>query len=715
MDNSTRKGLEETQYLQARTISNGIWEVVLQRTNREVLFGNAVTAISKVQREAELVLSNLQRLSPDLASLFGVRTPTQMYDTPFTVICESDTGNFPFGKTQPVKQFLAVSYCWRHEHSDWPADGSRPLPPWPFSKPFVDAVLEERGVVSESGRHPDFRRECIFVDKMCIDQQDEHEKQRSIAMMDVIYKTCRKLMILLEDVVFTEAEVDAVASIDYDHITPGPEREINDLVLPHLISAWRKLEKSRWWSRSWCWHEFEVNEPWDTLRCSYYVHCATFVVQNTTGGTFKMRWLQLLWIKAMTGLPGVANTQAHSAEKLRDDLRWAIADNRISRYEDSAERQYGSSRSSIMARLYVINNTQSTIATDLISIALNLSGLALFHRGTKPMTRAEVVWAVATLALAAGEKSPLALMTTTMLMIDGQESWLSQQAAEFDTNVPQFMLGSNTGLCAITPHIIKLDLLFFEHSAQWATEDDMAFTYHVFPANAIMTAPPRYRDNAQRPPQSLVDQACEMRIRVFLAQACRCGLEFVLRLWAQIHRDVVQESYSQGMYKAFDANEALKPSAIALLEHLAEERDVPASKESSFLETLHLFLTWLTDPRSMYYISAFCLRMPCAEKDFALMSGPTMRNLEGCVDQKMWRLAIPTDLLDASCQMYRVWVLQPKAGGGLRQLENGLWENTNGEYTIVGKMLLLGEPDQLHVLPLVDSASRVGEGQTVTA
>lgn len=248
---STQEGLEETEYLQARTISNGVWEVMLQRTNREVLFGNAVTAISNVQREAELVLSNLQRLSPDLASLFGVRTPTQIYDTPFKVICESDTGKFPFGKTQPVKQFLAVSYCWRHEHYDWPADGSRPHPPWPFSKPFVDAVLEERGVVSESGRHPDFRRECIFVDNMCIDQQDEHEKQRSIAMMDVIYKTCRKLVILLEDVVFTEAEVDAVASIHFDHITPGSEPEIDDLVLPHLISAWRKLEKSRWWSRSW--------------------------------------------------------------------------------------------------------------------------------------------------------------------------------------------------------------------------------------------------------------------------------------------------------------------------------------------------------------------------------------------------------------------------------------------------------------------------------
>ena len=244
----------ETEHLQARTINNGssnLWEINLKKTNREALFSNAVTALRQNQDEAQLVLSNLQRLAPDLASNFGIRTPDQIYDTPFKVICESDNGDFPFAADQPVKQFLAVSYCWRHANHDWPADGSLPDSPWPFSKPFADAVLDERGIVSEDGRHPDFRRECIFVDKLCIDQQDEVVKQRSIAMMDVIYKTCRKLMILLEDVVFTEAEIEAVARIGYDHITPGPGLEIDADDLPYLTSAWRKVERSRWWGRSW--------------------------------------------------------------------------------------------------------------------------------------------------------------------------------------------------------------------------------------------------------------------------------------------------------------------------------------------------------------------------------------------------------------------------------------------------------------------------------
>lgn len=245
----------ETEFLQARTISSSrVWEITLKRTNREALFFNATTTIRQNQQEAQLVLSNLQRLSPDLASDFGIRTPSQIYDTPFKVICESDNGNFPFAADQPVKQFLAVSYCWRHEGHDWPADGSSPDSPWPFSKAFVEAVLEERGIISERGRHPDFCRECVFVDNICIDQQDDSVKQRSIAMMDVIYKTCRKLMILLEDVLLSKAEVDAVARIGYKHMTPGPDREIDAADLPHLSSAWRKVEKSRWWIRSWYLH-----------------------------------------------------------------------------------------------------------------------------------------------------------------------------------------------------------------------------------------------------------------------------------------------------------------------------------------------------------------------------------------------------------------------------------------------------------------------------
>ena len=456
-----------------------------------------------------------------------------------------------------------------------------------------------------------------------------------------------------------------------------------------------------------CWHEFQVNEPWETLRCSYYVHCATLIVRNATGGTFKMRWLQLLWLRAETALHYDVD-KPYTVQELQNASRWTIAENRTSGYGDSTDRSEGSVRSSVMARLYVINNTKSAIATDLISIAINLSGLALYYRKDNTLTRNEVVWIVTTLALAAGEKSPLVLMKDTMLNIDGRESWLSEKAAEYNSDVPRFVLGSNIGLHAVTPYSIELDLLFFEHHTPWALQDDLALTKEIFPEDVIVTTTAQYHGDTAPLLDDKGDEAWDISRRTFLAQACKGGMKFILRLWSQLSRDVVQHwRDSKGVYETFQANETLRPNASVMLAHFAGA--VQGDLREEYLDTLLLFLTWLIDTRSTYYISVFTLRVACAEDEFALVSGLLSRSITDSSPKK-WRLAIPTDLSDSPCGWHRVWVLQPKDGSGLRQLENGNWENTNGEYTIVAKMLLLGEPS---LQP--NSALQIRTRQVVTA
>ncbi|USW48939.1 Putative heterokaryon incompatibility [Septoria linicola] len=667
-----------------RKIANGLWELSPSRQNREAIFERAVTTISQSQEEAQLILSNLQRLSPNLAADFGLRTSDKIFETQFKAICESENESFPFAEDQPLRQFIAVSYSWRKADGSWPADGSVPHSPWPFSKPFVDAVLSERGVVEAEGRNPAFPRECVFIDAMCIDQTDEDEKQRNIDMMDIIYKSCRKLMILLEDVVFTDEEVAAVTRIDYEQIVPGFTHDIPEADSRHLISAWRKIEASRWWGRAWCWHEFEVNEPWDTLRCSYYVHCALFVVRHAEG-TFKVKWLQLLWIRAMTGSD---TSDTLTTKELQNATRWTIADNRTSRHGDVPFRREGSARSSVMARLSVINSTESSIPADIVSIVINLSGLALYYRG-RPTSREEVIWIVTTLALAAGEKSALTLMNGEMLSIRGQESWLSQHAAEANLSVPTFVLGGNLGLHRITPHAIELDLLFFEHVVEWPRTDNLELADRVFPQSPIPTTPIRYRAGLPDSAQRTEDPSWEARRRGFLAHACESGLNFILRLWNQLQRQVVQESYDQGGLLPFEANELLRPNAYNLHELLTSgENSLEQTQEH--LESLLLFLTWLTDPRSMYYVSAFCLRLPCGVDDFAFVSGIMLRN-NAALELTKWRIAIPVDLTDTSCQAYRAWLLRPVEDNALQDEATGLWENKDGRYRIVGKMLLLGE------------------------
>jgi hypothetical protein len=71
------------------------------------------------------------------------------------------------------------------------------------SRPFVEAILAECGVHSEDQiSNGSFRREGIWFDQMRIHQNDVDETMQSIAMMDIIYKSCRKLLVVLEDVVF---------------------------------------------------------------------------------------------------------------------------------------------------------------------------------------------------------------------------------------------------------------------------------------------------------------------------------------------------------------------------------------------------------------------------------------------------------------------------------------------------------------------------------
>lgn len=71
--------------------------------------------------------------------------------------------------------------------------------------------------------------------------------------MDTIYDTCRKLLILLEDVTLTHDEV--VVLEKYEDLQYEAWAEvasiIKDVGLLHLSSICQKVENSRWWSRSW--------------------------------------------------------------------------------------------------------------------------------------------------------------------------------------------------------------------------------------------------------------------------------------------------------------------------------------------------------------------------------------------------------------------------------------------------------------------------------
>ncbi|KAI1859892.1 uncharacterized protein JN550_011811 [Neoarthrinium moseri] len=706
-------------------LTETLFEVTVSKQNRLNFFSDSVQRLNQNREEAEVTLRNLKTWSPELADSFRIRDPDTLINNPFRLICESDLGHVPFDSENVFRQFIAVSYCWRHDDNDWPGDGSVPSAPWPFSRPFVDAILSERGV---HGGAPEgdanFRREGIWIDQMCIRQSDEVEKQQSIAMMDIIYDRCRKLLILLEDVTFTPEEVRVLEKYN----NPWP-KTIDEAIwkpekadVPHLASLCAKVENSRWWSRSWCWHEIEVNKPWSDLRHQYHNHNATFVVKLASsvgnGSAYKLRYMTLQ--NARHASMSSAN-YIHGPDFLRKTIRWTIGDNKTSPYQDPPHRGAGTERSSLLARFFVTSYTDCSIASDIVSISINLCGLALYFVGHF-RNHDRVFFVMATLALACGEKRPLTWMDNdytndyTLLTLDERgghgNSWLSRPTGGLDTGLPKFTVGGVRGLHRVSSHHIELDLLFFEAPVEKITDDQVKATYEIFPDNPIKSRKVEFQNQGFNPhmdDSEKDDKFCDSFRRKVLAGACNIGLAGIRRFWAVLEREVVEPSFNNARFVPFAGDDALRPAAKKMVDRLStsDTCSIPALQDRNSDEEIMLsFLTFLTDPRALYMITPCPGIVRCNEGEGAILGYPALRFLSDYHDQSGYRLAIPTDLVDSPSNVPRVWILQPlEEGEKAKRLDAhgdnngvsscndiGVSDSTGARWRLVGKCLLLGEP-----------------------
>jgi hypothetical protein len=69
----------------------------------------------------------------------------------------------------------------------------------------------------------------------------------------------------------------------------------------------------------------------------------------------------------------------HSLQRM---VRWTALSNKASPYHDPTHRGEGAEKFSIMTRFYVGLSTRYTDAADLVFIAININGLAVYFSGT---------------------------------------------------------------------------------------------------------------------------------------------------------------------------------------------------------------------------------------------------------------------------------------------------------------------------------------------
>lgn len=140
--------------------------------------------------------------------------------------------------------WVALSYVWGQKNkSESSSDSSRPATfPCGISKTVHDAIKVTKGL--------DYR--YLWVDRHCINQQDETEKRTVIAKMDRIYRG---------------ADLTIIAAAGYDEhfglpgvgTTSRKKQRVVELDSCTILSTGPdpifETQRSRWWSRGWTFQE----------------------------------------------------------------------------------------------------------------------------------------------------------------------------------------------------------------------------------------------------------------------------------------------------------------------------------------------------------------------------------------------------------------------------------------------------------------------------
>jgi len=126
---------------------------------------------------------------------------------------------------------------------------------------LYNALLNERSSKSEG----------VWVDQLCINQDNEAEKQITVNSMDIIYKCARAVVILLDDVEITENEQDALRAYIREYEAAGETHD--GFRNPHydddppyittnilMRAVYEKILQARWFSRAWCMHEARLGK-----------------------------------------------------------------------------------------------------------------------------------------------------------------------------------------------------------------------------------------------------------------------------------------------------------------------------------------------------------------------------------------------------------------------------------------------------------------------
>jgi Heterokaryon incompatibility protein (HET) len=410
--------------------------------NKQRLFQNAIETSEKSIEKRQALLARLEQFDPAIAQKFGLKN-VAVSEAPFRLLrdipnrrkainglkkifgrFETKKGRARFTSTNSSRSyatfdsFIALSYCWHN--SGWtPAPGCGRLDGCPISSMMLDALLGQRISLDEG----------IWIDACCIDQSNAQEKVQAIGSMDVIYKSARLVVVILEDVYMTSAEAEMLQKL--------LDKWRGKKNVPTMSRGFPQLLSSRWFTRAWCSHEVQLGAK------------SLFLVP-TEADFFELDIWAFVNLQLM--YPYVYNHISHlSFETL---------------FRSSVYKNTRWSRRSPMAQFNGIMDLNSCFETDKIGIGVNVAGLQLYYTGPD-MSIDQCRWLFVILALSAGDLTSLC-GTGPGIQISAEtnvSSWLrwNDRLEDFIACLSDFTLPEPSHILSIHPEYIHLDLLVLEH------------------------------------------------------------------------------------------------------------------------------------------------------------------------------------------------------------------------------------------------------------
>ncbi|KAM7186695.1 hypothetical protein V8F33_011682 [Rhypophila sp. PSN 637] len=671
--------------LKSRTVLAGLNQalVALSKENTQRLISRAAEKMKNRREDAAAILKRLRELNPTVADRFQPKQDA-LDSLVLRMILPSDI--LFSNDTLDVPSYLIVSYCWHYP--DWPlAPAARAQPlagGWEISRPMVDAVMGLRQSPHEG----------VWLDKLCINQGEEEEKQGHIAAMDIIYQSARRIVILLEDVQLSKLETNAgltyaklyqdlcdevknlglegeARSKYIEEYFPSKEKEFRSTGQEYLLDGIRdfamNILSGRWYSRAWCAHESRVvphqkiNNP--LLLC--FGHDGRVL-------TFEFRFLFYMAIYLYDQEPGpsaedqvasaftIADTLADSNPKTLSQLRFRI------------QSLHGAEEPGGTAMQHVANiiGFGCLKKGDLMSIALNTAGIPLSFNGEVSGVE-DVIWMFSLLVIASNDLFPLIRtdksMSQKLRIADPKNpskrliSWVpSMNQGIADDRLPEMSPGTIT---AVAGDYIELDLLVFKASPTNASPEAQEIASRILEENQIDALAGEIAEGADagtKRTRELMsatmkavgrERAGPMAVfnKLWLAHALDCGLEWLLRFPDAMQSDTCDPAWIHGPLGE-STDPRFTKTAEAVLKHFFQSSSPEEyeSQRSQHLQLIIRSLTTLFDPRLPFFTAA-PRRLPLGNGDHAFVSSTSNRAY----------VAVPVAIAHLPAHFKREWNIEP--------------------------------------------------------